>query len=260
MKYIYFISLLILSSAILSSAQLDGSNLSGSCKAKVEQLIADKDINACFPFLSVAPVVLNNQTDPASLTKLADSICGLPKCSDNLVSKTRADIKAACQSDLSSNNMSAEFVYYILILYSPARDSVCFKNSTGGYCFIESMESAGTIYKPGQDPTSAFVNAPNNVICTPCNKAIANTFFNFQQSNPDLIAEIKELSASDIDSIKRGLSGKCGKTFLDGTVGDSTLTPTDLSQQQDNKPNSAISLVVNRLSFVALVGSVIAIL
>lgn len=259
MKYIYFISLLILASAMLSSAQLDGSGLSDNCKNALESLIGNKDVNACFPFLSVAPVILSNNTspDPATLSKVADSICGLPKCSDSLVTTTTASVKTGCQSDLASNNTSAEFVYYVLLLYSPTRDSICFKNSTGGYCFIESLQNINQVYQPGQDPISAFTNAPPTTVCTPCNKAISNTYLNYQQSNPGNFADIKEISSNDIDTFKRALSGKCGQNFLDGQTGDTTASVTaDLP-----KKNSAISLVVNRLGFVALVGgSILAIL
>src|SRR6266498_1783819 len=99
MKYTYFITLLVLVSVTLSSAQFDAGNLSDGCKNKLVELFSDKEINACFPFASVAPVLTSSSgkvPDQTTLKSAADAICGAPKCSDDLVSKTRNSVKDAC--------------------------------------------------------------------------------------------------------------------------------------------------------------------
>jgi hypothetical protein len=217
MKYIYFITLLILVSATGGLAQLENSGLSDSCQSTLTKLLGDKDINACFPFTSVAPLATTNKPNPDALKTAADKICGLPKCSDDLVTKTQNDIKAGCQQDLDKDNDIAKLIYYTVILYSPTRDSICFKNSTGGYCFIESLEALQQVYESapkGQDPAMTFAGAPKEVVCTPCNKQIVNTYLNFQKSNPQAFAEIKEIKEKDLDTAKNALSGKCGADFI----------------------------------------------
>lgn len=265
MKYIYFIALLILASAYLGSAQLpNGSNLSDGCTSALTKIFGDKDVNACFPFSAVIPLATSKNSIPDSntLKTAADSICAAPKCSDSLISKTQADFKAACQQDLNNKNPTATLIGSLIPLYSPTRDSVCFKNSTGGYCFIESLTTAEKIYQsnPNQDPVLTFAGAPKEVVCTPCNKAIVNTYFNFQKTNPDAFTGIPNASNKNIDTAKNALEGKCGANFLDGQIGNSEESPTKF--QDDNKINSkssdAISLIANRWSFVALLGTILA--
>ncbi|RIA91274.1 hypothetical protein C1645_875601 [Glomus cerebriforme] len=261
MKYIYFITLLVLASATFGSAQFD--NISDGCKNKLTALLGDQNINACFPFTAITPLVSNTGSMPSqdALKKAADAICGLPKCSDSLVSQTQTDVKSACQADITAKNPIATLVDVVLTLYSPTRDSICFKNSTGGYCFIESQAATQQVLQSapkGQDPTLTFAGAPKEAVCTPCNKAIVNTYLNFQKTNPNAFSDIKEITPQDIDNAKSALTGKCGPNFIDGQVGDSTESLDKFQSQSANQKSDAMYLIANRMSFVALVGTILA--
>lgn len=264
MKYIFFITLLVLASVSLSSAQFEIGKLSDGCKNQLTQMLSDKDINDCLPITSITSIFASGKSpDPNTLKNAADSICGEKKCSDDLVAKTKNNIKGACQQEISNNNTLVQAAVGIVSLYSPIRDSVCYKNSTDGYCFIESSIAAQQILQsapPNQDPTLSFAGAPKEEVCTPCNKAILNTFFNYQKSNPDAFSEIKQVNDQDINTAKNALTGKCGANFLDGNVGNSKESP-DKFQNQASSKSDAMSLIANRMSYVAvLVGLIFSML
>ncbi|CAB4397092.1 unnamed protein product [Rhizophagus irregularis] len=257
----YFITLLVLASATLGSAQFGG-NLSDGCKNEMTKLLGDKDINKCFPFASVAPLASSTSIpDQNTLKSAADAICGAPKCSDDLVAKTLNEVKTACQQDISNKNPLALLVNAALSLYSPTRDSICYKNSTDGYCFIESQAAAQQILQSapkGQDPAITLAGASKDVVCTPCNKAIFNTYFNYQNTNPNAFSDIQQVTDKDINTAKSALQGKCGKNFIDGNVGDSKEDPQKFQSESANQKSDAASLIANRMSLVVLVGSILA--
>jgi len=260
MKYIYFISLLILASATLGLAQFD--SLSTGCRDKMTQLLGDKDINNCFPFTAVAPLATSNSIpNQATLKNAADAICEAPKCSDDLVAKTLNEVKTSCQEDIAEKRPLASLVNAALSLYSPTRDSICYKNSTDGYCFIESQAAAQQVFQSaprGQDPAITLAGAPKDVVCTPCNKAIFNTYFNYQNTNPNAFSDIQQVTDKDINTAKNALQGKCGKNFIDGNVGNSKEDPEKFQAESANQKSDAASLIANRMSFVVLVGSILA--
>jgi len=262
MKYTYFITFLTLASATLSLAQFDG--LSDGCKNKMTQLLGDKDINNCFPFTAVAPLASSTSIpDQTTLKNAADAICGAPKCSDDLVSKTLNDVKTSCQEDINKKNTLVSLVNTALSLYSPTRDSICFKNSTDGYCFIESQAAAQQVLQSapkGQDPAITLGGAPKETICTPCNKAIFNSYFNYQNTNPNAFSDIQQVNEKDINTAKNVLQGKCGKNFIDGDVGNSKEDPQKFQTESANQKSDATSLIANRMSLVVLVGLILAML
>jgi len=247
----------------LGSAQFGG-NLSAGCKDKLTQLLGDKDINKCFPFGSIAPLAASNSIPDQNTSKAAaDAICSAPKCSDDLVSKTLNDVKTSCQQDISNKNSLALLVDVALSFYSPTRDSLCYKNSTDGYCFIESQAAVQQILQSapkGQDPAITLAGAPKEEVCTPCNKAIFNTYFNYQNTNPNAFSDIQQTTGKDINDVKGAITGKCGKNFLDGKVGDSKEDPQKFQSESANQKSDAVSLITNRMSFVVLVGSILAML
>jgi len=243
----------------LGSAQLSG-NLSPGCESALTKLLGDKDINACFPFGAVTSLATSGQVpDQTTLKNAADAICADPKCSDALISQTQSTVKAACQADITANVTIAQLVDVAVTLYSPTRDSICFKNSTGGYCFIESYATTEQILQSApanQNPALTFAGAPKEAICTPCNKAILNTYINFQNANPNAFADIPQITNQDITDGKNALTGKCGQDFLNGQIGDSTESPANF--QTSSQKSDAKSLIANRMSFVVLVGSLLA--
>lgn len=262
MRYTSIITLVILASTTLSSAQFDNMNLSKSCMDEAETLIGSSDINACIPISSFASLFTGSQKgdNEAVMKTVADSLCSLPKCSDSLIASTQKDFRAACQQDLKANNDFITSIDAVITLYSPTRDSMCFKNSTDGYCFIESYSAAKQIIgnaPKNQSPILTFVGAPKEQVCTPCNKAIANTFNNYQKQHPEAFTNIKDYNDKDVENAKSALTGKCGQSFLDGQIGDTKQNPAEFQKQSSPKKSGASSLIANGLSFVTFVGSMI---
>ncbi|CAI2177705.1 18965_t:CDS:2 [Funneliformis geosporum] len=265
MRYIYIITLVILASTTLGSAQFDHFDLSQSCMDEAQKLIGSEEINACVPISSFASLISNSKSEneEAAMKTMADSICGLPKCSDSLVASTQKDFRAACQQDLKAKNDLANSIDAAIALYSPLRDSICFKNSTDGYCFIESYTSLKQINDKApknQSPVLTFAGASNEQVCTPCNKAITNTFNNYQKVHPEAFTAIQGYSDKDVETAKNALTGKCGESFLDGQIGDTKQKPSEFQQQSSPNKSDASSLIANGLSLATFVGSLIALI
>ncbi|CAG8683806.1 14649_t:CDS:2 [Funneliformis caledonium] len=263
MRYTSIITLVILASTTLSSAQFDDMGLSQSCMDEAQKLIGSQEINACIPISSLASLFTGSQKgDKETVMKtVADSICSLPKCSDSLIASTQKDFRAACQQDLKANNDAVTLIDVAISLYSPSRDSMCFKNSTDGYCLIESYSAAKQIFENApkdQSPILTFVGAPKEQVCTPCNKAIANTFNNYQKQHPEAFTDIKDYNDKDVENAKSALTGKCGESFLDGQIGDTKQNPAEFQKQSSPNKSGASSLIANGLSFATFVGSMIA--
>nr|CAG8472622.1 14228_t:CDS:1 [Entrophospora candida]CAG8545142.1 12907_t:CDS:1 [Entrophospora candida] len=197
----------------LTSAQSQFSKISDACTQVLTPLISDKELNACIPLASLAPSGKNDTYD--TLVKGADKLCAVDKCSDNLITTIQNNIEKGCTTDLTNQVPEVLAIDFLFTYYSPIRDSACLKNSTNGYCFIETIDKLKNYEKNITDVNSfdsaldSFNQLPTDVVCTTCNKAIANTFFNYQDANPDRTKRF----ATSVSSVKSTLGNKCGADF-----------------------------------------------
>jgi hypothetical protein len=178
------------------------------CQDSIAALLSDKELNACLPLLALAPLASGNIT-LTQLSTAADTICPLKKCPDGTITKNRNSVEQACSSDLTNQNVLA--VDFFLTYYSPIRDSACLKNSTNGYCFIETLSNAqlNNISPFSPDFFTTYLQAPSAIVCTDCNKNIASYFFTFQNTNPNINKQFTDKAAT----IKTALDNKCGSDF-----------------------------------------------
>ncbi|CAG8757912.1 16252_t:CDS:1, partial [Acaulospora colombiana] len=84
--------------------------------------------------------------------------------------------------DLAQNYTDVVLLTEIIPLYSPIRDSICFKDPSGGYCVTDDFIAAQK-YGLNQSSLNPLSNIPASVICTNCNKAIVNTFLNYENNH-----------------------------------------------------------------------------
>lgn len=204
----------------LTSAQT--ANLSQACiNNGISPLVSNQELNACIPLASLAPVASGGgfPTD-AVLTQAADKLCAANKCSDTLITTVRNNFEQACATDLDNQVTAALAIDFIFSYYPPIRDSLCLKNSTNGYCFIETADNINEYMKnnPGVgkslDSALDIINqAPTNIVCTTCNKAIAANFFTYQDANPNTTKRF----AVPVAGVKSVFVNKCGPIATSST-------------------------------------------
>lgn len=227
-------------------------SLSPSCQASLLSIVANPEFFECVPitaFLPLLPVL----ADPTAIPKLLqdpaknippvlgpvfDGICAAPKCSDEGVATSLKALNDGCKAD--EKNVLIEIATAVVTFYSPIRDTICFKDTKKEYCVFETLDKVTALPKPpfklidgGLIDSLAF--AEPKEICTPCNKAIVNTIFNFL--NADTNHSVEYLGQLGVPPLflqvgKLIVGLKCGFQFLDGKVGNPEDTdPEDFNYQ-----------------------------
>ncbi|CAG8506504.1 2660_t:CDS:2, partial [Dentiscutata heterogama] len=219
-------------------------NVSSACQQEIIKLSSSSDLANCASFVKLYP--LQNATIQ-NATSIYDSYCAAPKCSDSITSADAAELKNQCQSELAMKDPTTSYLKTILVFNSPVRDSLCFKNSSGGYCDLDDNSAAVFNYLLGLSYTQ-----PTNLSCSDCNKAILNTFANFFKSNPQSVADL----SIDPTSFESFVTSKCGSSFLDGTV-PNTSSPPKKSSGISIHSLSFIGFTMFAASFISLIVYVI---
>ncbi|RIB12648.1 hypothetical protein C2G38_2100398, partial [Gigaspora rosea] len=205
-----FITFIIL---LITKSYSQFTSLSPDCSSAVQTFLNSSEFNACFPYNKLSSqfnhvVFRNFTTNEKDIINAEDSICSLPKCSDSLISNFNSTFQSKCSADIAKNSPDALGVSILIYAYSPARDSICFKNSTGGYCLVEIGENIVNNLMPG----SSFTNLSSKVLCTDCVKSIANTCLKYIKSHP-LPANLALVFGSTTN-ITDYLNQTCGASFL----------------------------------------------
>ncbi|RIB29610.1 hypothetical protein C2G38_1041709 [Gigaspora rosea] len=191
------------------SAQQASTNITSTCEQELTKLFQSSDLNSCSSFNMFF-------LQDTSL----DSYCSALKCNDNTISADVTEIKSQCATDLAAKDSTVTFLKNFFVFNSPIRDSLCFKNSSGGYC-----DSASILdYISGMNAT-----LPTDITCNDCDKAIINTFVNYFKAHPESVADLP----ADPASFKNSVTTKCGASFLDFPK------PAD-SKPADSKPTDSI--------------------
>ncbi|CAG8620484.1 15506_t:CDS:2, partial [Cetraspora pellucida] len=228
---------------IAKSYQVSFSGLSPDCSTAVQNFLNSSEFNTCFPYNQ-----LSNQIDyftniqdlsgiESKLISVEDSICKLPKCSESIISNFNSTFRSKCSTDIAAQKSDAITISALIYEYSPLRDSLCFKNSTGGYCVIETFE---TYLKEGGN----YANLTSQVLCTTCNKAIINTWVNYIKSHPPP----PELSSGinlGFSYVESEVNKTCGPSFIDGKV------PLSANSQSSN------GLTIFDINFAMLTASIL---
>ncbi|RIB29614.1 hypothetical protein C2G38_1041804 [Gigaspora rosea] len=222
MKFLQTISLFVfvfITFNFVSSQQIP-TNLTSTCLTElIIKLSGNSELNNCASFTKLAQ--LQNTTDPKPIL---DSYCSAPKCNDNTTSTAATELKSQCATDLAAKDPIVTAVKNILVFNSPLKDSLCFKNSSGGYCDLDPNSKDILGYIGGMNATP-----PTDINCNDCNKAILNTFVNYFKQHPESTTEL----STDSTSFENLVSTKCGASFLNGTVPTPTSSSTSTSTGAD---------------------------
>ncbi|RIB27368.1 hypothetical protein C2G38_2137849 [Gigaspora rosea] len=112
------------------SAQED---LSITCQQGLDKISSTPEFNNCASFLKLASLQ-NPTNDPKPIY---DSYCSATKCSESTTSAAADDLKSQCQTELTTKDSFTTYLKTVLVFNSPLKDSLCFKDSSGGYCNLD---------------------------------------------------------------------------------------------------------------------------
>ncbi|RIB29609.1 hypothetical protein C2G38_2056262 [Gigaspora rosea] len=220
-------------------------NVSTSCGVELNKLILTPEYSNCASFLKLLP--LQNASDPKPVL---DGYCNAPKCSDSTTNTSATEVKSLCQRELNTSNPQGPdpqimALKDILIFNAPIVQSLCFKNSSGGYCYTDSDSSQIFGYLSGLDSSSP----PRDITCSSCNKAIVNTFVNFYKAHPESTADLPQNTQGSINNFETMVTQRCGQDFLDGKIpnGNSSQKGSGISMHSP----SGFTMFTNTI-FVAL--------
>ncbi|CAG8791932.1 16762_t:CDS:2 [Gigaspora margarita] len=191
--------------------------LSLTCQQEQAKLNSSSDLNNCASFVKLMP--LHGATMQSS-AQIYDSYCSAPKCSDNTTTNDANELKSQCQQELAAKEPFTTYLKTVLAFNSPLKDSLCFKNASGGYCGLDETTAATLNYILGLNSTQ-----PANLNCNDCNKAILNTFMNYIKQHPESQADLP----IDQSSFQTLVTSKCGNSFLDGSVPNTSNPPKKAS-------------------------------
>nr|CAG8470278.1 10470_t:CDS:2 [Entrophospora candida]CAG8543475.1 1185_t:CDS:2 [Entrophospora candida] len=222
--------------------------LSPLCQSALLGIVASQEFLDCIPlpaFLPLLPILANPSeiasliSDPKTelpklqpaLIVLSDTLCELPKCSDQVVADAIKTIQTGCNPN-DMKNPVLQILSPAIVFYSPARDTMCFKDAgnPSHFCLVEddintSISLPKSPFKiAGSDFIDSIVFADPTAICTTCNKAIFNNFDNFINTN-DLAKQIVAGAQAALHDFRVWFAVKCGAGFEDGKVPDPSKPP-----------------------------------
>ncbi|KAF0559072.1 hypothetical protein F8M41_007040 [Gigaspora margarita] len=220
--------------------------LSPQCQGAFINMITDPEFVQCVPilevmsFISEPDLLLNVKTDPIAngpkLLPIIDAICHIQKCPDGFMNNSLTEIMTYCNSDFDSKNPDVQLTVDILTLYSPIRDIICFMNNEGVNCIVETAINLLKLPSPPFKLFGEFIDklvaAEPKIICTPCNKAIVNTFLNFLKEHPDalnILYENFKFGETELSYFEFFGYTKCGFQFEDGKIPDTSIDPRNFT-------------------------------
>ena len=243
--------------------------LSPECQVALFSIVTSPEFLQCVPIPALLPL-LPIVSDPSGIQKLLadpegiltpvfDGICAAPKCSDKGVTGALQAVETGCKKDASSPLI--QIITGVITFYSPLRDSICFKTNKGKYCLFDSLEKILALPPSPIKITGTIIDniafAEPKFICTPCNKAIVNTVFNFLDKDVNHSVEFLTqlgIPPTLLQIAKLGVAIKCGFQFIDGDVGDPEKTdPDNFNYQTSSDKNSASNL--KEISLMTMIGA-----
>jgi len=243
-------------------------DLSPECQGALLSVVTSPEFFECIPVAALLPVLTDPTllpsvlADPlkngAKLLPIVDAICADPKCSDDGVAAAQKAIVAGCSSAQDQKNPIAQLAIAAVTFYSPVRDIICFKDSAKEYCTVETITNILSLPNAPIKLLGGIIDklifAEPKLICTPCNKAMANTLIDFFTAHPEALEIIENafhIGEEELVIGKIGLAVKCGAPFVDGKVGDSTDPPGKfVYQEAGNGTDSSAS--VNGFNFLMI--------
>ncbi|KAJ9125240.1 hypothetical protein QFC22_000195 [Naganishia vaughanmartiniae] len=107
--------------------------LSPSCKATLQGVVAsNSSVSQCINIPGLYPILMsNNGSIIPQVNTYLQSTCGLPACTDALITNTTDQVLSSCSTDLSNFGISNNTVRIVMNAYPTARKIACLStNST----------------------------------------------------------------------------------------------------------------------------------
>lgn len=238
--------------------------LSPQCQTSLLSIVTSPEFFECIPVAALLPLLTDPTLLPsiikdpikngAKLLPVVDAICADPKCSDDGVAAAQKAIKDGCSSKNDQENPIVQLADLATTFYSPARDIMCFKNYKDTYCLVETITNILTLPPAPIKLLGGIIDqvifAEPKSICTPCNKAIANTLIDFFTAHPETLDLVEQAFHIGEEELKIGqvfLAVKCGSPFVDGKVGDPTDPPGKFVYQQAGNETTSDASNVDKL-------------
>ena len=224
-----------------AAAALPTPNLSQSCQNSINSLASNSAISNCLPIDAIAQIAVQAlgsiSTDPSAALALVpqalDAFCAAPVCDAGTVAMANNSLAQGCASDISSGSAYAIAASELANYYQPIRESLCYQNSTNGYCIVETVGNVLAEYQSGGvkpngtdaslqsdglfgDVVSYIGTLPTAEACSDCNHAIYTAIINYQKVRGNSI--YSNLTNGNGAQLESAITSKCGASFTDGSI------------------------------------------
>ncbi|KAF9123795.1 hypothetical protein BGW39_008688 [Mortierella sp. 14UC] len=225
MKFTTTTLALIATTTTLLFTPTDAALTLDQCSISLLGLVSDPGLNACLPMQQLSQLATSPIITPKLVNDTATAFCSFPTCPDASVTLVRNTISQNCVN--ASDPTTAELVYGAASLYPPFREGLCQRipNGNGTFCVTELADTLTTYLAKHPSPLGAKILAnstalkqyvdgmPNEILCTPCNKAIINPIENYIAANK---ATLKPSVLQWATILQTEAQAKCGAGFTDG--------------------------------------------
>ncbi|KAF9188509.1 hypothetical protein BGZ51_000546 [Haplosporangium sp. Z 767] len=171
--------------------------------------------------------------------------CSMPFCSTTTVALIENTMSQNC-AESTEDVEGIQWLYGFAALYVPFKQGICQRadsSSNSTYCITILTESLNAYVAKNPtkhgwdifndtDELQRYVDSmPNDMLCTPCNKAMINPLYRFIAVH-QLTVEFEVIEWFRVLQVK--IHDRCGASFVDGIAAPPPSTPTAL--------NSSLSL------------------
>ncbi|KAI1315499.1 hypothetical protein EDD11_000732 [Mortierella claussenii] len=197
------------------------------CTLSLATLLSDPGLNTCLPLQQLSQLLTESTVTPQLVNSTATTFCSYPVCAPASIKLVENTVTQNCVN--ASDPDTADLVYGAASLYVPAKEGFCQRvsPSNGTFCVTVLTESLTAYLQQHPSPLGIkiFSNAtvlkqyvdsmPNEILCTPCNKAIINPLDNYIAQNQNTLnAQILKWTKV----IQTEVQLKCGADFINGAT------------------------------------------
>lgn len=211
---------------LLFTSSPSHATLLDQCGFSAAALLTNTEVASCIPIKPISDLVTNNFT-VALVNKTTGEFCSYPLCSKAAVNLIENTIVQNCATDPDDK---ADFLamFGAASLYVPFKQGLCNQVDpprNGTYCLTLLSGSLQAYMKKHPTPDGALVFAnttvlvdylaglPEDVLCTPCNKAMISPIDNYVAVN-QLTLDPSVVTWSR--AVQMQVQKKCGENFIDG--------------------------------------------
>jgi hypothetical protein len=171
MKTVAILSALVSVVAAQTSSFIPTSGVSDTCKAYLAQLDGNTSLKSCTSALAGATSAFSSSSGggSAAVSSSLSNLCGNTidgACSTTTMGKVIAEIFAACQKEINSNDQ-VKMLFDTVYVMGPFRKALCAKDDSGRSCATQIPKSNGLV-AGGVAPSNAqkYIASTNGAVST----------------------------------------------------------------------------------------------